>query len=85
MEAKTTDEFGHFDELVVFRGDLHRRMETVLRRFGPNAISNITRLPDQGIDIHVESPGYIRAEGTTERGCRCLTNPIWISPTGDLR
>lgn len=80
VEAKTTDEFGPFDEIVVFQGDLYRRAETVLRRFSRNVVSDHHDLLGQEIEIDVKVPGYVRAEGNTERGHRCLTNPIWISP-----
>ena len=80
VDARTSDEFGRFDKIVVFRGDLHRRIETVLRRFTQTSVSDSDRFLDRGVEIHVEEPGYIRAEGTTERGHRCFTNPIWIAP-----
>ena len=74
VEAETTGEFGDFREIVMYRGDIARRREEVLQRWrgkGRRRFSVRTK-------VEVAGPGYLRAEGKTERGHWCLTNPIWI-------
>lgn len=70
VTSSTTDEFGSFDDVVLYLGELHRRQERSLWR-GRAA-------PGGPIPIRTDGPCYLRMEGTTSKGKLCLTNPIWI-------
>ena len=73
LEAETTGEFGDFCEIVLYRGDIAQGREEVFQRW-----TRKERRLSVRTKVEVVGPGYLRAEGKTQRGHWCLTNPIWI-------
>ncbi|RMF64007.1 MAG: hypothetical protein D6743_09880, partial [Calditrichaeota bacterium] len=78
VQCLSTPEFGDLRELRLFRGDLSRREEYLLKRVvdfeTPHEHRETVRLTDHG---------YLRAELRTATGVhsrRCLTNPVWLRP-----
>jgi hypothetical protein len=79
LEAETTGEFGDFREIILYRGDLTRGKEEVFQRW-----TRKERQLSVRTKVEVAPPCYLRAEGRTERGYECLTNPIWIGQNGNV-
>ncbi|MBI4531247.1 MAG: CehA/McbA family metallohydrolase [Candidatus Latescibacteria bacterium] len=75
VHGKTTGEFGRFQEITVYRGDLTTQHETVDLR-----IHDKGYVWEETIAFIVHHPTYFRAEGRTVTGKRCLSNPIWVNP-----
>ena len=73
--GKTTEEFGQFQEIVLYRGDLTVHQEAVDLRIGKKGY-----IWEETVEFTTHYPIYFRAEGRTEAGKRCLTNPIWVNP-----
>lgn len=75
LSGLTTAEHGRFSSVVVYRGDIGARNETVEQRiFRPQSIFR------EQVPFAAVGPGYFRIEAITESGRRCLTNPLWVNP-----
>ena len=74
VQGMTTDEFGGWDEIVLYQGDLQRKEESIpIRWKGCQLATSFQR----EVPIAAPTPGYVRAEARTVTGRFCMTNPIW--------
>jgi hypothetical protein len=76
IQGRTSDEFGAWEELVLYHGNLGRREETTPVRLGG---ADLKRTFVREVSVAGTGPGYIRAEARTTKGHLCMTNPVWIA------
>ena len=79
LYAHTTDEFGDFDTIELFCGDIKQKRETVVKKItlpiGRKTVDEMLSLQN------LPERGYLRLVCRTRRQGKeywCLTNPIWI-------
>ena len=78
ISARSSEEFGEVDKIILYRGNLDTGRESHEKVF----------IPRPGKYDHVfeyemtrSAPGYVRLETTSSTGNRrymCLSNPIWF-------
>ncbi|MFQ6604158.1 MAG: hypothetical protein ACE5D8_01250 [Fidelibacterota bacterium] len=66
--------FGNIAHVRLFRGDLNRQEEKMIKEWGTDALQM-----KAGIIIDINGPIYLRAEIWTVNGQAGFTNPLWIS------
>lgn len=83
IRAKSTNEFGDFEKIIILRGDLKERKELVERVVFGEELKDPKVVEDLDYLLQLENPSYVRLEVVSQLGqktFRGYTNPIWINP-----
>ena len=78
ISARSSEEFGAIDRIVLYRGDFLEKIELVEQTFTPEK-NEATHVFTHKIDH--KNKGYVRVEATSSargKSYLCITNPIWL-------